>query len=82
MLGALFSYIVVSRVSSSLIIGGFLEEGVFLLSVLGLLMKFGVFPFLGWVYVVVSSRNWLVVWALSTVLKSGFLFFRFFVRGA
>jgi len=53
----LFSYIVVSAVSSSLIVRGFLVDELLLLRVLGLLMKFGVFPFLGWVYVVVSSSN-------------------------
>lgn len=80
-LGGLFSYIIISGVSSSLIICGLLFDGFFILSVLGLFVKFGLFPFLGWVYVVVVRSNWLVVWGLSTALKRAFLFFSFFLRG-
>nr|AYV63038.1 NADH dehydrogenase subunit 2 [Haplorchis taichui] len=78
-LGGLFSYILVSAVSSSLIVSGLLYEDVFFLSCLGLIMKFGVFPFMGWVYVVVLASNWLVIWLLSTALKMGFFFFCFFI---
>lgn len=46
-LGGLFSYIIISGVSSSLIICGLLFDGFFVLSVLGLFIKFGLFPFLG-----------------------------------
>lgn len=80
-LGGLFNYILVSAVSSSLIVGGFLFEKMFFLSCLGLIIKFGIFPFMGWVYTVIVSSNWLVAWLLSTALKSGFLFFCFFIRG-
>lgn len=45
-LGGLLSYVLVSAVSSSLIIGGLVFEGAFFLSCLGLLIKFGVFPFM------------------------------------
>lgn len=76
----LFNYVIVSGVSSSLIICGLLFEDLLILSIVGLLLKFGIFPLLGWVYVVVVSSNWLVVWGLSTVLKSPFLFFGFFLR--
>uniref|UniRef100_A0AAU7YQQ9 NADH dehydrogenase subunit 2 n=1 Tax=Scaphanocephalus sp. TaxID=3050632 RepID=A0AAU7YQQ9_9TREM len=80
-LGSLFSYIIVSGVSSSLVICGLLFDEFLLLTVVGFLIKFGLFPFLGWVYVVVLSSNWLVVWGLSTFLKSAFLFFSFFLSG-
>nr|YP_010401650.1 NADH dehydrogenase subunit 2 [Cryptocotyle lingua]UQU69048.1 NADH dehydrogenase subunit 2 [Cryptocotyle lingua] len=78
-LGSLFSYIIISGVSSSLIISGLLFDSFFFFAVLGLFIKFGLFPFLGWVYIVVINSNWLVVWGLSTVLKSSFLFFSFFL---
>nr|QDA21733.1 NADH dehydrogenase subunit 2 [Amphimerus sp. JM-2019] len=80
-LPSLFSYIMVSGVSSSLIVSGVLFENFLILSVMGLLLKFGLFPLLGWVYVVTVYSNWLVVWGLSTVLKSAFLFFGFFLSG-
>ena len=60
-LGGLFSYIVVSRVSSSLILCGILYEGLVYMLLLGLLVKFGLFPFWGWVYSVSLNSNWLVV---------------------
>lgn len=43
----LFKYIVISGVSSSLIVSGFLFDGLFILTVGGFLVKFGVFPFMG-----------------------------------
>nr|YP_009169738.1 NADH dehydrogenase subunit 2 [Metorchis orientalis]ALD61612.1 NADH dehydrogenase subunit 2 [Metorchis orientalis] len=78
---SLFSYIVISGVSSSLIVSGLLFDDLMVFFVAGLLLKFGLFPFLGWVYVVLVYSNWLVVWGVSTVLKSSFLFFGFILSG-
>nr|YP_002122305.1 NADH dehydrogenase subunit 2 [Opisthorchis felineus]ACF93438.1 NADH dehydrogenase subunit 2 [Opisthorchis felineus] len=78
---SLFSYIVVSGVSSSLIVSGLLLDDFVSMLVVGLLLKFGLFPFLGWVYIVLVYSNWLVVWGVSTILKSSFLFFSFFLSG-
>lgn len=47
---SLFTYVLVSCFSSSLIAAGFLFEGCFLLVCVGFLLKFGVFPFSRWVY--------------------------------
>lgn len=60
-LEALFSYLIVSRVSSSLIVCGLLSERLLFLVLVGLLVKFGLFPFFGWVYVVLIKSNWGVV---------------------
>ena len=60
-LSRLFKYLVVSGVSSSLIVCGLLYEGLFVFMVLGLLVKFGIFPFFGWVYKVITGSNWFVV---------------------
>lgn len=57
----LFKYIVVSRITSSLILCGVLCEGLLFMLVVGLLVKFGIFPFFGWVYSVGLKSNWLVV---------------------
>nr|QJP04832.1 NADH dehydrogenase subunit 2 [Clonorchis sinensis] len=78
---SLFSYVVVSGVSSSLVVSGLMFDDLLTLLVIGLLLKFGLFPFMGWVYVVLIYSNWLVVWGVSTILKSSFLFFGFFLSG-
>nr|QBE89938.1 NADH dehydrogenase subunit 2 [Opisthorchis sudarikovi] len=78
---SLFSYIVVSGVSSSLIVSGLLFDDFMALLIIGLLLKFGLFPFMSWVYIVLVYSNWLVVWGVSTVLKSSFLFFGFLLSG-
>nr|YP_009646081.1 NADH dehydrogenase subunit 2 [Plagiorchis maculosus]QBX99308.1 NADH dehydrogenase subunit 2 [Plagiorchis maculosus] len=77
----LFNYLVVSSVSSSFLIAGILFEPFLFFIVLGLLIKFGVFPFLGWVYSVVNNSNWYVVWGLSTFLKVPFFVIPFFLMG-
>nr|WRY69454.1 NADH dehydrogenase subunit 2 [Hypoderaeum conoideum] len=75
----LFNYIVVSSVSSSLMLCGILSSELIFLLILGLLLKFGLFPFWGWVYKVGMGSNWLVLWAFSTFLKSPVFFFPFFL---
>lgn len=76
---SLLLYLVVSGVSSALIVCGVLYESLLGLRLLGLLVKFGVFPFRGWVIRVVCKTNWLVVWGISTFLKLPFLFIPFFL---
>nr|YP_009516737.1 NADH dehydrogenase subunit 2 [Paragonimus heterotremus]AYE67509.1 NADH dehydrogenase subunit 2 [Paragonimus heterotremus] len=78
-LEALFNYLVVSSISSSLMICGFLYDSLLFLCFLGLLVKFGVFPFQGWVYKVLLSSGWVVVWGFSVFLKVPFLFMCFFL---
>nr|YP_009681606.1 NADH dehydrogenase subunit 2 [Tracheophilus cymbius]QDP13013.1 NADH dehydrogenase subunit 2 [Tracheophilus cymbius] len=76
----LFSYIVVSSISSSLILCGLLEELLLFLLLFGFFIKFGLFPFLGWVYSVGLNSNWIVLWALSTFLKVPIFCFPFFLN--
>uniref|UniRef100_A0AAU7N3N5 NADH dehydrogenase subunit 2 n=1 Tax=Dollfustrema vaneyi TaxID=438518 RepID=A0AAU7N3N5_9TREM len=76
---SLFYYLIISGVSSGLLLSGILfEECVFFL-VLGLLVKFGVFPFFGWVYSVIGGVNWLAVWGFTTLLKIPFILICFFL---
>lgn len=77
----LFKYLIVSRISSSFLIAGILFDTFLWFFVLGLLIKFGVFPFLGWVYRVVKNSNWYVVWGLTTFLKVPFFIIPFFLMG-
>nr|AWK02433.1 NADH dehydrogenase subunit 2 [Acanthoparyphium sp. WAK-2018] len=81
-LGGLYSYIIVSSISSSLMLCGILYEGLLFMLLIGLLIKFGLFPFWGWVYNVSLNSNWLVVWVLSTFLKLPVFFFPFFLGGS
>nr|YP_009650990.1 NADH dehydrogenase subunit 2 [Uvitellina sp. SSS-2019]QCY72816.1 NADH dehydrogenase subunit 2 [Uvitellina sp. SSS-2019] len=78
-LSSLFNYVVISSVSSSLVLCGLVEEVLIFLLVLGFLIKFGLFPFWGWVYNVGLNSNWLVLWALSTFLKVPIFIFPFFL---
>nr|YP_010505936.1 NADH dehydrogenase subunit 2 [Paragonimus skrjabini miyazakii]UXE35008.1 NADH dehydrogenase subunit 2 [Paragonimus skrjabini miyazakii] len=78
-LEALFNYLVVSSISSSLMICGFLYDSLLFLCFLGLLIKFGVFPFQGWIYKVLLGSGWVVVWGFSVFLKIPFLFLCFFL---
>nr|UDU84922.1 NADH dehydrogenase subunit 2 [Glypthelmins quieta] len=78
-LSGLFSYLIVSSISSSLVVSGILFEGFLFLFLVGLLIKFGIFPFMGWVYEVVGGSNWCVVWGLSTFLKIPFFILPFLV---
>ena len=79
---SLFNYLIFSSISSSFMVVGFLCEDYFYLVVLGLLVKFGVFPFSGWVYCVVCKSNWSLVWLLSTFMKAPFfIVFSFFCSG-
>nr|AKC58420.1 NADH dehydrogenase subunit 2 [Eurytrema pancreaticum] len=66
---SLFCYFMISGVSSAMIIVGFMYDYLMIVSFCGVLLKLGVFPFMLWVYVVMSSSNWFVVWEYSTVLK-------------
>nr|YP_009261933.1 NADH dehydrogenase subunit 2 [Echinochasmus japonicus]AKL39061.1 NADH dehydrogenase subunit 2 [Echinochasmus japonicus] len=75
----LFNYIIVSSISSSLILCGILCEGLLFMLIVGLLVKFGLFPFLGWVYSVCLNSNWFVVWGVSTFLKFPLFFLPFFL---
>nr|YP_010704912.1 NADH dehydrogenase subunit 2 [Plagiorchis multiglandularis]WCQ78409.1 NADH dehydrogenase subunit 2 [Plagiorchis multiglandularis] len=77
----LFNYLIVSSVSSSFLIAGILFESFLWFIVLGLLIKFGIFPFIGWVYSVINNSNWYVVWGLSTFLKVPFFVVPFFLSG-
>nr|YP_010528193.1 NADH dehydrogenase subunit 2 [Echinoparyphium aconiatum]UXW64387.1 NADH dehydrogenase subunit 2 [Echinoparyphium aconiatum] len=78
-LTGLFNYIVVSSISSSLVLCGVLSGELLFLLIVGLLLKFGLFPLWGWVYKVGLGSNWLVLWVISTFLKSPVLLFPFFL---
>nr|YP_009092176.1 NADH dehydrogenase subunit 2 [Dicrocoelium chinensis]AHG06501.1 NADH dehydrogenase subunit 2 [Dicrocoelium chinensis] len=74
---ALFFFYVVSAVASVLVLFGVLSEGFWLLTFVGFSIKFGIFPFVYWVYHVVLNSNWYVVWGISTFLKSPVFLFPF-----
>lgn len=81
-LEGLYRYLIVSRLSSALIIRGLVVEGLASLVFWGFIVKLGIFPFVGWVYSVVSVLGWLSVWLFSTFLKVPVFMLRFYCRGA
>nr|WCH58146.1 NADH dehydrogenase subunit 2 [Holostephanus sp. FJ-2023] len=78
---SLFTYIVVSSISSSMMLMGVLYSDLIFFFIVGLLIKFGVFPFIGWLYIVILNTNWLVTWCISTLSKVPFVFICFFLSG-
>lgn len=75
----LFYYLIVSGISSGLILSGVLFSDCIFFTVLGVLIKFGIFPFVGWVYAVLKNSCWLVIWGFSTFLKRSFIVVSFFL---
>lgn len=78
-MSALFSYLVVSGVSSGFIVLGLIFPDLMVFLLVGFFIKFGVFPFMGWVYQVIINSNWLVIFLFSIVVKSSFLILCFFL---
>nr|YP_010947753.1 NADH dehydrogenase subunit 2 [Azygia robusta]WMH04200.1 NADH dehydrogenase subunit 2 [Azygia robusta]WMH04212.1 NADH dehydrogenase subunit 2 [Azygia robusta] len=78
---ALFSFIVASSLASSLLVCGILYVSYVSLFLVGFMIKFGFFPFSGWVYGVCTESNWLVVYLFTIVVKSSFLVLSFFFNG-
>lgn len=60
-LGGLFRYLIVSSVASSFIVSGVLIENFLFMSLIGFFIKFGIFPFFGWVYSVMLGTKLFVV---------------------
>nr|YP_009938509.1 NADH dehydrogenase subunit 2 [Prosthogonimus cuneatus]QNU39793.1 NADH dehydrogenase subunit 2 [Prosthogonimus cuneatus] len=72
---SLLCYIVTSVFASFFLVGGVLVcDFLWLFVGLGVFIKLGVFPFMGWAYGVVCGSNWISVWFFSGLLKVPFLF--------
>lgn len=54
---SLFTYIVMSRLSSVMLVSGIILEDLYMFILFGFVIKFGLFPFSLWVYRVFSGRN-------------------------
>nr|ALD62343.1 NADH dehydrogenase subunit 2 [Echinostoma hortense] len=78
-LTGLFNYFVASSIASSLMLCGLLYNELIFMTIIGFLVKFGLFPLWGWVYKVFLNSNWLVVWSISTFLKFPFFLFPYFL---
>nr|QZZ81261.1 NADH dehydrogenase subunit 2 [Prosthogonimus pellucidus] len=73
-LRSLLCYVVTSIFASFFLVGGVmvLEYSWFFVAV-GVFVKLGVFPFMGWAYGVVCGSNWIAIWFFSGILKVPFL---------
>nr|QXU59578.1 NADH dehydrogenase subunit 2 [Haplobothrium globuliforme] len=76
----LLCFIVVSGVSSVFLVSGILINDLYFFILLGFLLKFGLFPFIFWVYRVFSASNWVFIFLLSVVAKFPILFFCFLLQ--
>nr|YP_010286153.1 NADH dehydrogenase subunit 2 [Hydatigera sp. XHPW10]UKS07991.1 NADH dehydrogenase subunit 2 [Hydatigera sp. XHPW10] len=75
--GCVLYYIIVSGLSSVFIVLGLMFLSLYHFVYFGFALKFGLFPFLLWVYQVFSIGNWLFIFFLSVLLKFPVLFFCF-----
>nr|YP_009327976.1 NADH dehydrogenase subunit 2 [Cladotaenia vulturi]APC62896.1 NADH dehydrogenase subunit 2 [Cladotaenia vulturi] len=77
---SLLSYIVMSSLSSVFIISGFLFYNLYYFVFWGFAVKFGLFPFMFWVYQVFNNSNWNFIFCLSIIMKFPILFFCFLLQ--
>nr|AWW03916.1 NADH dehydrogenase subunit 2 [Echinococcus granulosus sensu lato genotype G6] len=75
--GSVLSYIIMSGLSSVLLVSGLLINGLYYFVFFGFVVKFGLFPFMLWVYRVFSVGSWVFIFLLSVVMKFPVLFFCF-----
>nr|QDO72058.1 NADH dehydrogenase subunit 2 [Schistosoma haematobium]QDO72099.1 NADH dehydrogenase subunit 2 [Schistosoma haematobium] len=79
---SLLSYIFAISISSSLMLVGLLYCDFFFFFLVGFMVKFGVFPFIIWVYGVFNnSCSWVVCWCISILMKISLLSVSYFVYG-
>nr|YP_007890975.1 NADH dehydrogenase subunit 2 [Taenia laticollis]BAN15635.1 NADH dehydrogenase subunit 2 [Taenia laticollis] len=67
-------YIIVSGLSSVVLVSGLLINNLYYFVFFGFVIKFGMFPFMFWVYQVFSLGNWIFIFILSVILKFPILF--------
>nr|QBZ73930.1 NADH dehydrogenase subunit 2 [Versteria mustelae] len=72
---SIMSYIVMSGLSSVMFVSGLLISNLYYFIFFGFIIKFGLFPFMFWVYRVFSIGNWLFIFFLSVIMKFPILFF-------
>nr|YP_003434409.1 NADH dehydrogenase subunit 2 [Taenia pisiformis]ADC52490.1 NADH dehydrogenase subunit 2 [Taenia pisiformis] len=68
-------YIIMSGLSSAVLVSGLLIPGLYNFIFFGLVIKFGLFPFMFWVYRVFGLGNWVFIFILSVIMKFPILFF-------
>nr|YP_009330667.1 NADH dehydrogenase subunit 2 [Cloacotaenia megalops]AOG66050.1 NADH dehydrogenase subunit 2 [Cloacotaenia megalops] len=73
--GSLLTYIIMSGLSSVLMVSGILFVSLYYFIYFSFIVKFGLFPFMFWVYRVFSCSNWAFIFFLSVIIKFSILFF-------
>lgn len=74
---SLLTYIIMSGLSSVFLVSGIMFSSLYMFIFLGFSIKFGLFPFLFWVYRVFSESNWVFIFLFSVLMKFPVLFFCF-----
>nr|YP_008082876.1 NADH dehydrogenase subunit 2 [Taenia serialis]BAN21738.1 NADH dehydrogenase subunit 2 [Taenia serialis] len=70
-------YVIMSGLSSVLLVSGLLVVSLYYFVYFGFVVKFGLFPFMFWVYRVFSIGNWIFIYLLSVIMKFPVIFFCF-----
>lgn len=66
----LLSYIYAISISSSLMLVGVLYSDFFFFFLVGVGVKFCMFPFIGWIYsTFLGAKSWIVCWCISVLMK-------------
>nr|YP_010939808.1 NADH dehydrogenase subunit 2 [Megalobenedenia derzhavini]WLG31371.1 NADH dehydrogenase subunit 2 [Megalobenedenia derzhavini] len=67
----LLYYLFISGISSGFMFSGFLftNSGGLLISLVAFFLKFCLFPFGFWIYIIASNSSWLVIWLITCVGK-------------
>nr|QDO72069.1 NADH dehydrogenase subunit 2 [Schistosoma haematobium] len=79
---SLLMYIFAISISSSLMLVGLLYCDFFFFFLVGFMIKFGVFPFIIWIYsVFINSCSWIVCWCISILMKISLLGVSYFIYG-
>nr|NP_066234.2 NADH dehydrogenase subunit 2 [Taenia crassiceps]AAG13174.2 NADH dehydrogenase subunit 2 [Taenia crassiceps] len=74
---SILCYVVMSGLSSVFLVLELWLSGLYYFVFLGFSIKFGLFPFMFWVYRVFAVSNWVFIFLLSVVMKFPVLFFCF-----
>nr|YP_007889815.1 NADH dehydrogenase subunit 2 [Taenia twitchelli]BAN15647.1 NADH dehydrogenase subunit 2 [Taenia twitchelli] len=74
---SILCYVIMSGLSSILLISGIMINSLYYFIFFGFSVKFGLFPFMFWVYRVFSISNWVFIFLLSVIMKFPVLFFCF-----
>lgn len=79
---AMAVYVVISGVTSSMYVIGIIDIKYLLVLLIAFYIKFGLFPFMYWVYMVGSNSKWLIIIVLTVFFKVRSVYLSFALGGS